>query len=688
MSRRRSLRQLLLLGTIAFAVAASALMLGTMVLFESLRSDVERGTSLRLSEQHAADEITTSVYGQILAAYQQLQAPSARNMERFDALGQKTYTRLRQYLFQPMTFEARLQVETIKEQHEALEVVAHGAFDLISRGESGTAEVRVGEMHRLAERLQVEMARFVTLREGELLELHEKQVARFQRYLLGITVIGATLIGLAILFVRLIQQRVVQPLGQLATAAVKLGSGELSARIPSQRHSELAAVARRFNEMANSIQSARAKIEKQNLELNENLRNLEQAQQDLVQQEKLGAIGFMLAGLAHELNNPLAGILGNAECIAEELGNHSDPAVRRVSRELVTPLIRETGRAGDLVRNLLQFSRQSETLPGPVNLRFAVEVAEGLRSYAFTQAGKELSVQIPAELFVAADAQRLEHAAMNIMTNALEAMSSGGGTRLAVRATRDGADWIALTFEDDGPGFVEPARAFDAFYTTKPVGSGTGLGLSLAQRFVTEAGGTIAVENRPSGGARLTLRLRAAAAPPAVLESGGSEERGESRESRVQAPRSRAEPASDVTAALPASSPTAQATDERRILIVDDEPALRDIQRRFLAKIGIRALLAKDAAEAIAILERERCDAVVTDIRMPGAMDGIALYAWIVRHLPDLAPRCIFVSGELAASSDPQEFGVPAERVLAKPFTREVYLARVLAVLEKWVTVN
>lgn len=679
MSRRRSLRQLLLLGTIAFAVAASALMLGTLVLFESLRSDVERGTSLRLSEQHAADEITTSVYGQLLAAYQQLRAPSARNMERFDALGQKAYARLRQYLFQPMTFEARLQVETIKEQHEALEVVAHGAFDLIARGESGAAEVRVGEMYRLAERLQAEMARFVTLREGELQDLHEAQVARFQRYLLGITVIGATLIGLAILFVRLIQQRVVQPLGQLAMAAVQLGSGELSARIPSQRHSELQAVARRFNEMANSIQSARAKIEKQNLELNENLRNLGQAQQDLVQQEKLGAIGFMLAGLAHELNNPLAGILGNAECIAEELANHSDPAVRRVSRELVTPLIRETGRAGDLVRNLLLFSRQSETLPGPINLRFAMEVAVGLRSYAFTQAGKELSAEIPAELFVAADAQRLEHVAMNIMTNALEAMSTGGGTRLAVRATRDGADWIALTFEDDGPGFVEPARAFDAFYTTKPVGSGTGLGLSLAQRFVTEAGGTIAVENRPSGGARLTLRLRAAAAPLAVF---GSVESVQSRESRERAERVRGEPASDVTASLPAGSPTGQATDERRILIVDDEPALRDIQRRFLAKIGIRALMAKDAAEAIAILERERCDAVVTDIRMPGAMDGLALYAWIERHQPDLAPHCIFVSGELAASSDPQNFGVSAERVLAKPFTREVYLARVLAVLE------
>ncbi len=684
-SRGRSLQQLLLFGTIAFALAAGALILGTLVLFESMRRDVEEVTRLRLAEQNAADEITTAVYGQLLAAYQQLHAPGTRNRDRFDALGQKAYTRLRQYLFQPMTLEARLQVETLKEQHQALEVVAHGAFDLIARGESGAAQARVAEMHRLSERLQVEMARFVTVRKGDLQLLHEEQVKRFRRILLGITLMGAALTGLAIVFLWFLQRSVVLPLGHLAAAAVKLGSGDLSARIPAQAHSELAVVARRFNEMAASIQSARAKIEKQNLELNENLRDLKQAQLALVQQEKLSAIGFMLAGLAHELNNPLAGILGSAECIAEELGRHADPAVRRVNRELVTPLIRETARAGDLVRNLLQFSRQSSAQPGSADLGFAMGVAAGLRTYAFAQAGKELAMQIPDALFVTADAQRLEHAALNIMTNALEAMSTAGGTRLLVRAAAIGKDWVELTFEDDGPGFAEPDRAFDAFYSTKPVGSGTGLGLALAQRFITEAGGSITAENRPSGGGRVTLRLLAATAPPTVP--------GVTAVSAVSAATAAtANPgqASDVppdlaaegTPALADPSAGARAGDERVVLVVEDEPALRNIQRHFLARIGIRALLAKDAAEAVAILTRQRCDAVVTDIRMPGEMDGIALHAWIERHLPELAPRCLFVSGELAASSDPRELGVPNERVLAKPFTRDAYLARVLAVLE------
>ncbi|MEO7793391.1 MAG: ATP-binding protein [Thermoanaerobaculia bacterium] len=674
MSQPRSLRQLLFLGTIGFAVAASAVLGGTFLLFESSRREVERDTHQLLSEQRAADEITTSLYGQILAAYQQLQAPGARNMERFDLLGARAYTRLRQYLFLSMTLEARLQVETIKEQHEALEVVAHGAFDLIARGESLAAGARVAEMHRLTEGLQLEISHFVALRERELEQLHEAQVAQFQRYVLAITLIGAGLMGLAIFFVRLIQRRVVQPLDQFAAATVKLASGDLAARIPPQRYSELEAVAQRFNEMADSIQSARTRIENQNLELSENLRNLEQAQQSLVQQEKLGAIGFMLAGLAHELNNPLAGILGNAECIASELGNHADPAVRRVSREFVTPLIRETGRAGDLVKNLLQFSRQSNTQPGPVALSFAVKVAAGLRSYAFTQAGKELAVNVPATLYVAADAQRLEHAVMNIMTNALEAMSTGGGTRLKLRAESTGEDWIALTFDDDGPGFAEPARVFDAFYTTKPVGSGTGLGLSLAQRFVTEAGGTISAENLPSGGARVTILLPAVAAPKPLVEN---------QESSGQILPSQVEGAASLAPDLPVRSVAGPAGEERRILIVDDEPALRNIQRHFLARIGIRSLLAKNASEAIAILEREHCDAVITDIRMPGEMDGLGLYAWIEIHLPELARRCILVSGELAATRESNEFGVPPERVLAKPFTRDAYIARVLAVLQE-----
>ncbi len=681
MRRQRSLRQLLLVGTTAFAVAAGGLMVGILVLVGSLQRVAERDARARLAEQQAADEIVTAVYGQILAAYQQLQSPSERNLKRFNALGQTTFSRLREYLFQPMPLEARLQVETIKELHQTLEVEAHAAFDLGRGAESQAARVRVAEMQRRAERLQVEMNRFVALRERERAHLRQKELLLFRRLLTGMTLVAAALIALAALFVRLVQRRVVLPLGQLAEAAARLGSGDLAARIPPQRHAELETVARRFNGMADSIQEAHAEVENRNRELSAAIGNLRRTQQDLVQQEKLGAIGFMLAGLAHELNNPLAGILGSAECIEQELAGHTDPAIRRVVRELVAPLITEAARAGDLVRNLLLFSRPSNAQLAAVNLRTAIDVARGLRAYAYTQAGMMLLVAVPDGLYVAVEEQRLEHVAMNVMSNALEAMRAGGGTKLEVRAERIDSGWVALTFEDDGPGFREPDRVFDAFYTTKPVGSGTGLGLSLVQRFVSEAGGTIAAENAPSGGARLTMRLRAASPPFA----GGTA----AVERAPAAPEARG-------ASLPAHTPEAtssivvaathvaagQRRGLRRILVVDDEPAIREIQRRFLEKAGIEVLVAKDGAEAVAVLERERCDAVITDIRMPGEIDGIALYRWIEAAQPDLAKHCLFVTGEIEPDGEDPVTGILAGRAITKPFKREAYVARVLALLD------
>ncbi len=688
MTRRRSLRRLLLVGTTLFAVAAAGLMIGIMLLFGSLRRAAERNTRARLIEQHAADEIVTAVYGQILASYQQLQAPSERTMERFDALGQTAHTRLRQYLFQSMPLEARLQVEAIKELHQTLEVEAHGAFELIQRGDSEAARARVAELQRQAEQLQAEVGRFGELRERDRTQENDRQVALYQRLLSGITLVGVALVVFAALFVRLVRRRVVVPLDQLAEAAARLGGGDLTVRIPPQRHDELETVAKRFNEMADSIQEARSEIESQNIELGATILNLKKTQQELVQQEKLGAIGFMLAGLAHELNNPLAGILGTAECIAEELATHADPGVRRVVGELVTPLVREAGRAGDLVHNLLLFSRQSNAQLAAVNLKSAVDVSTGLRAYAFAQAGKELAVAVPDSLYVAAEPQRLEHAVMNIMSNALEAMRSGGGTRLEVRAEATGIDWVSLTFEDDGPGLLEPDRIFDAFYTTKPVGTGTGLGLSLVQRFIAEAGGSITAENAPSGGARLTIRLRAAAALPAQETSKAPA----AVPSLPEAPPPLELPALAELApkpvaaasATPASTapPALPATLERRILIVDDEPAIREIQRRFLSRIGIDVLIATDGAEAVAILERERCAAVITDIRMPGEIDGIALYRWLEHNQPELAKRCLFVTGDIGAAGETTVIGAHPERVITKPFRRDDYVARVLAVLD------
>jgi signal transduction histidine kinase/ActR/RegA family two-component response regulator len=654
-----SLRRLLVGGASAVVAAVAVVMVAVIVLFASVKRTFERDIRAGLVEQHAADEIVTTVYGQLLAAYRQLQAPSDRNRRRFDLLDSIAYTGLRQYLFQPMPAESRLQVEAIKELHQQLEVDAHHAFTLMARGDNDAARARIAAMEAGVAALVTAMDNFRMRRERDRAAMHARQAQLLQRLLIGITAIVIGLVAFAILFVRVVRRRVVLPLGQLSAAAARLGRGDLTARIREQSDEELAGVAISFNEMADRVQDAHMEVERRNAELNAALLDLKRAQQELVQQETLGAIGFMLAGLAHELNNPLAGILGSAQLLQDELEDHPDPSVRKVADELVTPLVTEARRAGNLVRNLLQFSRETAGRPEPVNLKTAIDIAAGLRSFAFAQAGKALHVDVPDSLFVAVDVQRLEHVAMNIMTNALDAMRGEGGTRLTVRATAIDPEWVSLTFEDDGPGFREPERVFNAFYTTKAVGAGTGLGLTLVHRFVEEAGGTVTASNVPSGGARLTIRLRAAAPPPvpdAIVPA--------------EAPR---QAASD---ALPGNA-------DHTALIVEDEPALRNIQKRFLARLGIRVLVATNGAEAIETLQREPCDVVITDLRMPGEPDGIGLYKWIEREQPWLASRCLFVTGDIGEWAPDSVIGAHPERVLNKPFNRDDYLAHVRALIEK-----
>jgi len=658
MTRPRSLRRLMVVGSVAFVVGAGVVLAGIDLLFTSLRHEFEHDLSSSVVEQRAADEIVTTVYGQLFATYRRLGNPSAGSSERFDSLGQVAYTRLRQYLFQPMALEQRMQVETIMELHEALEVEAHRAFDFVGSGQASAARVHIDEMESRASRLETEMDRFVALRALERARRRDVQTSILQGWVAGLAVLVVVLAVLAVLFLRAMMRSVLRPLAQFSEAAVRLSKGDRSARVPPQRHDELETVALSFNEMAATKQAAMVEIEAQNRQLIDALRDLHAAQESLVQQAKMGAIGVMTAGLAHELNNPLAGILGAGQIIEDELSGHADPAVRRTVEQMVRPLVAEAQRAGDLVRNLLEFSRKSSTDLQIVNLKTAIDVAAGLRAFAFKQAGKILQVSVPEGLNVEGDAQRLEQTAMNIMSNALDAMRGGTGTTLRVQAAPAEAGWVNLTFIDDGPGFRDPELVFDPFYTTKAIGVGTGLGLSLVQRFVTEAGGTVQATNDAESGARITIRLRSAAVP-----SCGSTNSSD-KESHTA---SRTGPAALASMA---------------VLVVDDEPALRAIQKRHLEKLGVRVHVAANGAEAKAILLRERCDVVVTDLRMPGEIDGIALYHWIEETQPELAERCLFVSGNLADWEEGSVLAAHPERFIAKPFTRDDYLARIRALLD------
>jgi two-component system NtrC family sensor kinase len=423
--------------------------------------------------------------------------------------------------------------------------------------------------------------------------------------------------------------------------------------------------------MADRVQASRDKDVAQNRELREALDHLRTTQEELVQHEKLSAMGQMLAGLAHELNNPLAGVLGMAELLRDELTASRDVGVRRLATELALPLASEAKRARDLVRNLLSFARKpSETLE-PVALSSAVGIAIGLRSSAYAQAGKSIETNVASSLYVRAETQKLQHVIVNLVNNALDAMTDHG-TTLRISAFVDDADRVHLCFDDEGHGFADAHAAFEPFYTTKPTERGTGLGLTLTRKFVQEFGGSVIAENRAEGGARVTIVLRRVPAPEEDV-----------RDTPTHAC-ALAAPTTGIS--FDDLSPPARSSGERRVrprvLVVDDEASLRELQRRFLHREGFDVLLACNGEEARQLLSVEDVDLVISDLRMPGKTDGHGLIAWIEEHRSHLADHILVVTGDLIGLPSSTASEISPDRVLSKPFTRDEYVERVRAALD------
>lgn len=442
---------------------------------------------------------------------------------------------------------------------------------------------------------------------------------------------------------RFLRRRVVAPLHTLTQAVTRLGEGDISARVAVEMDREFQDVAASFNLMSERLTAAQGTLATRNSELEQALKHVREARDELVQSEKLSAVGRMSAGLAHELNNPLASVLGYAELLAAELqdGRTLSPELARTH---VEPIVREATRARQLVRSLLQFSRRATDEVGPVSLPDAMSVVTDLRHGAFEQLGLQLIVEPFPDCAVLAEQQRLQGVFLNIMNNALHAMTpQQGGTLRVFHELHD--DTIHVMFDDEGPGLSHPDRVFEPFFTTKQPGEGTGLGLALAQRFVESFGGEIRAINRAEGGARLIVALRLA-------------------EVRHPEPGGVREPQSGAALA------------PRVVLVVDDEPELRRLSGKVLRRLGVEVVEAADAAAARELIMQRRVDVVVSDVRMPGE-SGVALYRWVEREQPELARRFLFVTGDV----DAEELGaIPREHpeaMLHKPFTLTDLMGRV-----------
>lgn len=378
-------------------------------------------------------------------------------------------------------------------------------------------------------------------------------------------------------------------------------------------------------------------------------RMLKQAQDELdrlerlKESEKLAALGRMLSGAAHEINNPLTGVLGNVDMLLR--GERLDPE----TRERLETVRREGQRVAALVRHLLKISHRDTGEKAVVDLGQILREAAEVRRHDFTGAGMTLDLA-PAEgpIRVLGSELELHQLFLNIVNNAFDALNEGARSgRLTVRSSIAG-DHARVVFTDNGPGMKNPKQVFEHFYTTKPVGQGTGLGLSICYAVVQQHGGSITAENAPEGGARFTIELPLA--PTAELNA---------------APRT-VEAARAVEAA---GAPLLGS-----VLVVDDEPTLVDLQRDILEALGADVVGAASGSEAIQHLKRRTFDLIVTDMRMPGGISGQDLFRWVESHAPDSTRGFIFVTGDNVGDGSREFVSSVGARCVMKPFSMDEYV--------------
>ena len=354
-------------------------------------------------------------------------------------------------------------------------------------------------------------------------------------------------------------------------------------------------------------------------------------QEQLFQSEKMSAIGQLIAGVAHELNNPLTSVVGFADFLAEQ------PQVPANLREPLEVLRTEAERASTVVKNLLRFARRHEPERKRLPVRPVVEgVASLLRGQLLAQ-NVELQLEFDADLpELDLDPQRLTQVFLNLLNNSAQAIAATGRPGVIVIRVRKGTTGVAIDVRDDGPGMTPDvaAQAFEPFFTTKAEGQGTGLGLSIAQGIAREHGGQITLTTAPGAGATFVVEL----------PGGGAARR------------------SDPQMAAPV------ARGALKVLVVDDEPHILHYLRATLESWGHQVTTAGDGGAALETLRGAEWDVIVTDLRMP-KVSGRDFYQALAAERPELARRVIFSTGDTVRGDTLAFLERQGRPVLHKPFS-------------------
>jgi PAS domain S-box-containing protein len=365
------------------------------------------------------------------------------------------------------------------------------------------------------------------------------------------------------------------------------------------------------------------------LALARDITDTRRAETQLRQAEKLVAMGQMVSGVAHEINNPAAIISGFAQTLLLD-------DVKPDHQDMIRTIHDEATRIGRITGNLLAFARMGSKERALVDVNDLVRRTFALRSYYFSTLNITVNLELdPTDPQVWGHGGDLQQLLLNLLINAEHALTTTTGRRVITVRTSTEAEMVRLECEDTGPGMTPEIkqRIFDPFFTTKPEGVGTGLGLSICYGIARDHGGRITVDSEPGRGATFTVVVP--------------------RDPRSQS--------------RPAMAGAVQRHGALAVLFVDDEAGIRKAVARYLNRRGMQVRAVADGAEALRLLRTEDFDVIVSDVRMPG-VGGRELLEGLRRDRPEMASRLVFSSGDVAAADTAallRESGVPS---ILKPF--------------------
>ena len=452
-----------------------------------------------------------------------------------------------------------------------------------------------------------------------------RELAATQRTIIGVS-IGGILFATAVVW--FLVRNTTKPLRELRDSAEAVGRGDFSHRVKVTSKDECGELANVFNRMTENLQASRQKLE-------ETVTRLENTQAQLVQSEKLSAIGEFVAGVTHELNNPLTSVIGFSELLEQT-------TTEERQRRFVERISSSAQRCQRIVKSLLSFARQHAPERKATHLNELIEAVIEIMAYEMRTGNIEVEKQFdPALPQVLVDPHQIQQVFLNVVNNARQAMEGQQRSGILRVRTESLFDRVRVTFQDNGPGISEQnlKKIFDPFFTTKEAGKGTGLGLSLSYGIIQEHGGTIRAESRPGAGAMFIIEL------PAHVGSNEASSQADS------SPRNAASIGSG-----------------KRVLVIDDEEAILDFVSEVLSADGFSVDTAGDGEAALRCLRQKQYDLALCDWKMPG-LNGQRLFERVRHEYPATANRFVFMTGDVI--SDQVEAFLKQHRkvCLAKPFS-------------------